>query len=326
MGNGVMAAPANSFKVQAYSGMKLRIMPGRCFIEGRFAFDTEYGYITIDPADAYQNRIDRIVLRLDLQTRNISIQVKKGVPGASPAAPGLTRPAPGQSADVYELGVADVLVSKNTVSITQDKITDLRLSKNYCGIVTGLIQQADTTKIFEQYETYLNQKIAAWNSRENQQTTDWNKQMTSQQTAFDSQMAEIEGIYTALQTNIAALQTFHFDNLTAFPGCVMTTEKSGTGYVEQVRIAATGGKVAERTTRKQGAGYVETIKVYERDGVTVMKEFTITTTPTANGYRTAISGVYTPPGTVHPALESRVEELERTVVTKGNVQLIEDGF
>lgn len=300
VGNGVFANPSNGFKVIADTGMRLKVMPGMCWIEGRYAFDLEHTSITLTNGDLIQNRIDRIVLRLDLQTRDITINVKQGTPSATPAAPQLTRPSQGESADIYELGLADVLVQKYATSIAQDKITDLRLSKAYCGVVTGMIEQADTTAIFEQYEKYLNDNIAEWNRRKQQQATDWRKQMNDQQSGFNTKMSEIEGWYSSIRTDIAKVQTFDFDNLCSYPGCVVDMVKDSAGnYTETVVIEGTGVRVADRVTVKSSTGsYTETIRAYERDGTTVMKRFVITTTKQANGsYRTKVSGTYIPPDT-----------------------------
>ncbi len=40
----------------------------------------------------------------------------------------------------------------------QSNITDLRLNKELCGIVHGVIQQADTTEIFRQFQAWFNEQ------------------------------------------------------------------------------------------------------------------------------------------------------------------------
>ena len=106
--------------------------------------------ITLDTADGALNRIDRIVLRCDYTNRLIKLAVKKGSYSASPTAPELTR-----DADAYELALADVYVSAGVVTITAGKVTDQRLNTSLCGIVTGLVEQADTQDIFNEFYAYL---------------------------------------------------------------------------------------------------------------------------------------------------------------------------
>ncbi len=279
VGNGVLSNPANSFKVLADSGLTLAVQAGICWIEGRFAFNEEVERITLPAADGLRNRIDRIVLRLDLQTRDISVQIKKGTPAASPQSPALSRPVAGESADVYELGIADVLVEKNSVTVTQAQITDLRLSSQYCGVVTGLIKQADTTAVFQQYETYLNQRMAYWNATQAQQSKDWSTQFTQQKSDFD-------GWFSGIKANIETLKTFDFDNISELKGCNRSTTFSTAGDVitERIYVIASNKTVATRVTAFLANGNIKaTVTVYKDDGTTVHKQSTTTTVFNVDG-------------------------------------------
>ncbi|AQT85709.1 phage structural protein [Paenibacillus larvae subsp. larvae] len=57
-------------------------------------------------------------------------------------------------ADIYELGLADILVKKGTTTITGADITDLRLNTALCVVVNSLLQ-ADTTAIFNQFQDWF---------------------------------------------------------------------------------------------------------------------------------------------------------------------------
>jgi hypothetical protein len=46
------------------------------------------------------------------------------------------------------------------VSISQANITDLRLNNTYCGIVSGVIDQVDTTTLFTQYVTWYQNTVS----------------------------------------------------------------------------------------------------------------------------------------------------------------------
>jgi hypothetical protein len=85
-------------------------------------------------ANGSNPRIDRIVVRLNQINRSIKIAVVDGTPAATPVAPELTR-----TSDIYELGIADVLVPTAATSIVTNNIMDTRMNTNLCGLVNSLV-------------------------------------------------------------------------------------------------------------------------------------------------------------------------------------------
>ena len=150
LSNGVYYSSADKLKVAEYDGMKVKVQKGAGFIGGRMYLLETDKVLTLDTADGVLSRIDRIVLRCDYANRLISAEVVKGSYSEVPTAPELTR-----DADVYELALADVYVAAGVITITKANITDQRLNSSLCGIVTGLIDQADTQEIFSQFQAYL---------------------------------------------------------------------------------------------------------------------------------------------------------------------------
>lgn len=150
IGNGVIYSNSNALKVSEGGGMNLLLGMGGAFIEGVGYRNTSELMLELDMSDGVSSRIDRVVIRNDYKSRRTYAAVLKGTCSARPKAAELTR-----NADTYEIAVADVLVAKGVVSITQADITDTRLDKDICGIVTGLIEQADTTEIYNQFEAYF---------------------------------------------------------------------------------------------------------------------------------------------------------------------------
>lgn len=114
--------------------------------------------LPIQPATT-QDRIDRIVLRLDTSSpvRAVQALVLQGVPATSPSAPNIVR-----TGDIYDLSLAQVRIKANSSIVLPENITDERLNNAVCGIVTGLVQQADTTSIFNQFQAWLNTKTAEY--------------------------------------------------------------------------------------------------------------------------------------------------------------------
>lgn len=155
IGNGVFKG-GTALKVEA-SGLdsNVTINVGYGWINGYLyrVYDAPQS-IAIQSAST-QDRIDRIILRLDTSTpvRAIKAMVLQGAPSASPSAPVLTR-----SGDIYDLSLAQVLVKANSSIVLPQNITDERLNTEVCGIVTGLVEQADTTLIFNQFQEWYNTK------------------------------------------------------------------------------------------------------------------------------------------------------------------------
>lgn len=164
IGNGVFGDSARQLEVIANNDMTVTVTPGKAWINGWWFSSTENHVETISLADGVLNRIDCVVLRWDNTERNMYFKVIKGVPSNSPVKPSLIR-----NADYYDLALCYVSVEKGISKILQKDIIDCRLDKTVCGIVTGVIQQADTTDIFKQYIDYLN----SFKSDKTTEYTEW---------------------------------------------------------------------------------------------------------------------------------------------------------
>ncbi|MCE5235832.1 MAG: hypothetical protein ABFC62_05865 [Clostridiaceae bacterium] len=132
--NGIFYADTTNLKVTASDGMHVLVAPGSAWIRGYAYENTLPLELTLTTANGTNPRIDRVVLRLSAVDRKIALSIKTGAALDSPVPTALTR-----TAEVYELGLADVLVGKGVVAIMQDKITDTRLDSALCGTVNSLI-------------------------------------------------------------------------------------------------------------------------------------------------------------------------------------------
>jgi hypothetical protein len=127
--DGVFTDIANELEVVETDPVALavRVNTGEAWIQGFWYQNTAYLTKSLAAADPDNDRIDRIVLRLDTVTNfKISIEVLTGTPAGSPAAPDLT-----QTASTYEISLAQVLVGATETSVANAKITDER---TYAGI------------------------------------------------------------------------------------------------------------------------------------------------------------------------------------------------
>lgn len=116
--------------------MRSYVETGKALIKG-FAYENDADeYLLHDLPEVTNNRIDRVVLRLDLRNQNrfIKVFVKSGVADAAPVPPELQR-----DNFIYELSLAQILVRANTSTINPADITDERLEEQLCGIVNSMI-------------------------------------------------------------------------------------------------------------------------------------------------------------------------------------------
>ena len=147
VGNGVFPTPSTQLQVRASSGMDVIVGSGQGWINGHKMVNTADLTLTVTASDVLLNRIDAVVFYVDHTTRQMGITIKTGTVAATPSAPTMQR-----NADRWELCLAQISVPKQTSAITAAMITDTRGDSTLCGYVQGLIQQLDTTTLFQQWQ------------------------------------------------------------------------------------------------------------------------------------------------------------------------------
>lgn len=152
IGNGVFGKSMQKLEVlaQASPNMSIKVLPGEAWINGWWYRNTDEYTLPLDVADGALNRIDLVVLRWGNQERDIWLHVIKGVASANPTVPTLRR-----DADYYDLQLASIQLSRGSIKVTQSMITDTRLNTKVCGLVTGVVDQIDTTGLYDQFERYF---------------------------------------------------------------------------------------------------------------------------------------------------------------------------
>ena len=156
VGSGVFPNPSTNLQVMASSGFNIVVKAGSAWINGKKMENTTDYSITLDGSDVLLNRIDRVIFYLDTQAREMGIDVIKGTPATNPVAPDLTRTATRQ-----EYCLATVAVNKQVSAISQADLTDTRADSDVCGWVAGLIQQVDTSTLFNQWQAAYSAYYAA---------------------------------------------------------------------------------------------------------------------------------------------------------------------
>lgn len=132
--NGVFYTVATNLQVSPGSGLAVSVAAGSAWINGYRYENTDTLNIPLTTANGSNPRIDRVVVRLSKVSRNMQLAVVVGTPAATPSTPALTR-----TSDVYELGIADVLIPAAATSIAANNITDTRLNTSLCGLVNSLV-------------------------------------------------------------------------------------------------------------------------------------------------------------------------------------------
>lgn len=152
IGNGVFGKSMQKLEVMAQNSpnMSVKVLSGEAWINGWWYRNTEEYTLSLDVADGVLHRIDAIVLRWGNRERDMWLHVIKGTAASNPIAPDIRR-----DADYYDLQLATVAISRGAIKITQSAIKDTRLDNSVCGLVTGVVDQIDTTGLYNQFEQYF---------------------------------------------------------------------------------------------------------------------------------------------------------------------------
>lgn len=144
--NGVYANPANQLKVvfddSSSKPFVVIVRKGKAYIDGYWYELTEDMEITI-PANTKPYAIkDVVCCTLDKTERKVSIVLKEDV----------TSDYPANNNTQHDLVLSTILIQPNASKLNAEDITDKRPDKTYCGFVTGMVDQIDTTELFKQYD------------------------------------------------------------------------------------------------------------------------------------------------------------------------------
>ena len=152
----------NGLQVVVNEGMSVNLSEGIANINGYRYKNDPNKTLNITNADGILDRVDNIVIRLDLPNRKITAEVVQGEFSENAVAPNLVR-----DNSIYDLRVAKINIPAGTTEITQDLIEDTRLISLDCGNVICAVQTPDFTNILLQYETI-------WTTLIDTQTEDYN--------------------------------------------------------------------------------------------------------------------------------------------------------
>lgn len=223
--------------------MTTSVNVGKAIIKGYSYENTTPVTLTHSIPEQTLDRIDRVVLRLDLKnaSRFIKVFVKEGVSALEPIPPTLQR-----DQYIYELSLAQVRIRKNTSSIVVSDIKDERADENLCGIVQSLIT-VPTSVFQQQFDAWFasiadvtEQSVTDWQIAQQQAFTMW----------FDSIKGQLDGdvgakLASELTTHQAEYEQHKSNNV------------SHDTYV----TCATAGATAEKVVTANGFSLVEGARI-----------------------------------------------------------------
>lgn len=158
VGDGLYANVDDMFAVTPGTGMSVNVAAGKASLLHHWFRSDAVETLSIGASHAVLNRYDVIVIRLNKSDRSIALGVITGTPASSPQVPSIRR-----DDDYYDLALAYISVPAGASSIGQSLITDVRLNSAVCGIVTGIIDQLDTSTFAAQLEAWKNAQMTAFN-------------------------------------------------------------------------------------------------------------------------------------------------------------------
>lgn len=180
-----MPNPSTNLQVISGEGMNVIVLPGFAMVDGCMSLEEDNRTLSLQSSDSQYDRIDTVVLRLNANDsyRLCDLFVVEGVPSINPIRPDLTR-----EGDIYELGLADIFISKNSSVLSDSKITDTRYEADRCGVISS-ISEFDTETLNAQMNQWAleeREKILAW---ENEQQTDFTEWVEYLKTVLDESTA-----------------------------------------------------------------------------------------------------------------------------------------
>ena len=145
LSTGVLRGELNQLAVSATgSGMTVNVATGKAWIKGQYVESDAVAALSIDAADPANPRIDRVILRNTFSapgaSGSIALAVLKGTAAGSPTAPALT-----QSAAMWEISLAQVLIDAGAVVVAANKVTDERTLTDTTGETVQVLGRKVTT-------------------------------------------------------------------------------------------------------------------------------------------------------------------------------------
>lgn len=196
--NGVFATPQGTPStdlqvVSAGNGMQITVNKGEGLFADKWFNNPSAISITVPMNTTTTPRRDSVIVQVDTRVsgRVGNIVYRTGTPSSNPLPPDI-----GTIADVIEYRIANIYVAASANTINNDAIVDLRGSSE-CPWVTSLIQQVDTSALFNQFQT-------AYQNQYNLYTTQYEEYTSEQKQAWEDFLSNLTS-ELSVATNVIML-------------------------------------------------------------------------------------------------------------------------
>lgn len=133
--DGVYASIGEAFAVTVNSGMQLSIGSGRAWFNHTWSYNDTIALVTLPASHAVFDRIDAVVIEVNLQNRENKLMVVKGLESSTPTRPTL---ANGEG-DTWQYPLAYVRVEQSVTEIEPSAIMPV-VGSSECPFVTSVLQ------------------------------------------------------------------------------------------------------------------------------------------------------------------------------------------
>ena len=211
--SGVIATVRDKLRVTEDEnvGMRIRVLDGAIFIQGRLYLLTEPMVVNITPGSSTADRTDSIVVQLDTLERDMKVVYKQGSTSVR------------RDENYYEMQLAVINVPRNATSVFNSQITDKRSDVNVCGY-SKLQGNLDVGGLEQQYESLLEQMITEFEQFASTNQGNLEQLLTDQQVLFQTWLS---GLQDELDSNQAGNLQNQINQLTADNQVVSITHNLG---------------------------------------------------------------------------------------------------
>lgn len=220
--DGVTMPVGNALQVVQSSGggMNLIVKSGGSILKGRVYLNTDDLALSVPVASNMQDRIDSIVVRLDITGRQITLAYKQGNTSVE------------RTDLVWELQLATITVPRNAVNITNANITDKRADDSVCGY-SSPFEKVSVSGLEQQYEAMLQQAFDSFQGAANDNQDSLEQLLTDQNATFQQWLSNLQ---SQLDDNQAGNIQNQLDDLT--PNAEAFTIIHNLGYYPTVQVLA----------------------------------------------------------------------------------------
>lgn len=211
--SGVVATVGNALRItqQTGGGMQIVVKSGAAILRGRQYYNTEDLAVNVPVASATQDRVDSVVVRLDLGSRAITLAYKQGDVNVQ------------RDESVFELQLATINIGRNTVNIFDANITDKRADETVSGY-SSPYEKISVSGLEDQYQNMLQNAFESFKTTANDNMTELQQLLTNQQAIFQAWFSNLQ---TQLDTDAAGNLQNQLNKLTATENVLTITHNLG---------------------------------------------------------------------------------------------------